>query len=246
MPSKHPGVSGSEDVQTCQIFNILGKVFTATLWAQHITGWGSSKDPTIWFTGEVIQWWHRQSIGVCSNLEWRKRKTYWSQSLRWRTFVASQWHKHHAPWDSRRGEQYLIVFCLTSLLIVSDGIPWQVGVHAHTKYPCIMYSWPDERVCVYLTCWWWAANFEIISVHAVVFPWSRTSRFRRFFDAVLQHTPSRFGPEKSQARRPRRGLWSPNLCLQVQDTDSCRTRSPRASLSPVSYTHLTLPTKRIV
>ncbi len=94
-----------------------------------------------------------------------------------------------------------------------------------------MYSWPNERVCVYLCNLWWAANFEIISVHATAFPWSRTSRFCYFSDVVLQHTPSRFGSEKFQACRPRRGLWSPNLCLQVQDTDSFRTRSPRASFS---------------
>ena len=122
-------------------------------------------------------------------------------------------------------------FCLSHFSV--NCIRWHTitSRRAHTKYACMMYSWPDERVCVYLTCVWWAANFEIVSVHASAFPWSRTSRFRRFFDAVLQHTPSRFGPEKFQTRRPRRGLWSPNLCLQVQDTDSCRTRSPRASFS---------------
>ena len=127
-------------------------------------------------------------------------------------------------------------FCLSHFSV--NCIRWHTitSRRAHTKYACMMYSWPDERVCVYLTCVWWAANFEIISVHASAFPWSRTSRFRRFFDAVLQHTPSRFGPEKFQTRRPRRGLWSPNLCLQVQDTDSCRTRSPRASLHHLVFT----------
>ena len=39
MPSKHPVVSGSKDVQTCRIFDISAK-YLQQLYGQDITGWG--------------------------------------------------------------------------------------------------------------------------------------------------------------------------------------------------------------